>query len=129
MGKILDAIDAQIIKPRMISSEKESFIATKTDIQNFYTQGNPKYYAYPAKPKGTRTGAYGKSPRSTGVSGAKGNYKFSIYLEEPKYTTGTFDGHTVLEQIQWRGSGILGKAGTWFEAQQDIKSITIKNFT
>ena len=61
MGKIFQAIDKQIIKPRVVAAEREGFQMTKEDIESFYMQGDPKRYK--------RTGAYGKSPESTGISG------------------------------------------------------------
>jgi len=113
MGKIFDAIDRQIIRPRVYESESEGFSATQDDVQSFYIQGDPKYYE--------RTGALGESPRSAGViSKGNGNYHYKIYLEDPEYNTGTYDGHKVLEEAQYHGSGILGRAGTWFESEQDI---------
>lgn len=121
MGKIFDAIDKQIIKPRVDASEQEGFQMTKEDIQSFYSQGNPVMYQ--------RTGAYGNSPESSGVSGGNGNYHYNIHLNPPSYSTGTYDGQTVLQEAQYHGSGILGRAGTWFEAEEDIKQAVIKNFS
>ena len=112
MGKIFDAIDKQIIKPRVKASYEEGFTMAKEDIEGFYIQGNPKVYR--------RTGAYGDSPNSDPPSGSNGNYNYNI---------GTYDGHTVLEQAQFKGSGILGRAGTWYEAEEDIKNAIIKNFS
>ena len=121
MGKIFQAIDKQVIKPRVVAAEREGFQMTKEDIESFYMQGDPKRYE--------RTGAYGESPESTGVSGGNGNYDYNIHLNPPSYSTGTYDGQTVLEEAQYHGSGILGRAGTWFEAQQDIEEAIRKNFT
>ena len=121
MGKIFQAINKQIIKPRVVAAEQEGFQMTKEDIESFYSQGNPTTYI--------RTGAYGESPESTGVSGGNGNYDYNIHLNPPDYTTGTYSGQKVLEEAQYHGSGILGRAGTWFEAQQDIEEAIRKNFT
>lgn len=120
MGKIFQAIDKQIIKPRVVASEREGFQKTKDDIESFYIQGSPHVYQ--------RTGALGESPESTGVSGGNGNYHYNIHLIPPVYSTGTYDGQTVLEEAQYHGSGILGRAGTWFEAQRDIEEAIKKNF-
>lgn len=120
MGKIFDEIDKQIIKPRVDASEKEGYQMTKEDIESFYTQGAPKRYK--------RTGAYGESPESSGVSGGSGDYHYKIKLDDPEYTTGTFSGHQVLEAAQFHGAGILGRAGTWYEAEKDIIDAVIKNF-
>lgn len=120
MGKIFQAIDKQIIKPRVMASEKEGFQMTKKDIESFYTQGFPQVYQ--------RTGALGESPRTTGVSGNNGNYDYHIYLDPPEYTTGTYSGQKVMEEAQWHGSGILGRAGTWFEAEHDIEEALKNNF-
>jgi len=122
MGKLFDAIDKQIIKPRVEASYEEGFSLAKGDIEGFYIQGIPKAYK--------RTGAYGDSPNSTPPSSeGNGNYKYNIRLDDPEYHTGTYDGHTVLEQAQFKGSGILGRAGTWYEAEEDIKNAIIKNFS
>lgn len=121
MGKIFDAIDNQIIKPRVMASEREGLAATYEDIYSFYIQGNPSVYV--------RTGAYGDSVTSTGVSGGNGEYHYKIFLNPPSYSTGTYDGQTVLQEAQYHGSGILGRAGTWFEAQQDIEEVLRKNFS
>lgn len=121
MGKIFSAIDNQIIRPRTIASEEDGFKIAKEDIGSFYSQGKPKIYE--------RTNKYGDSPRSSGVTGANGNYDYSIYLEDPDYSTGKFSGHDVLEQAQFNGSGILGKPGTWKESEEDIKEAIVKNFS
>ena len=120
MGKIFDAIENQIIKPRVDASEQEGFRMTKEDIESFYIQGNPRVYE--------RTGAYGESPESTGVSGGDGNYRYSIRLNPHDYSTGT-PGFPVLQEAQYHGSGILGRAGTWFEAEKDIVAAIRKNFS
>lgn len=121
MGKIFDAIDKQIIKPRVDASEQEGFQMTKEDIKSFYIVPEGNVYQ--------RTGAYGNSPKSSGVSGGNGNYHYNIHLNPPSYSTGTYDGQTVLQEAQYHGSGILGRAGTWFEAEEDIKQAVIKNFS
>ena len=121
LGKIFTAIDQQIIKPRVDASHSEGFSTTQEDIQSFYVQGNPVRYK--------RTGAYGESPESTGVTGSDGNYHYNIHLNPPDYTTGTYSGQKVLEEAQWHGSGILGRAGTWFEAEEDIEDALRKHFS
>ena len=69
MGIIMDAIDAQIIRPRVTAAESEGFAQTQADIQNFYSSGSPVRYQ--------RTGAYGNSPESSGViSKGNGNYEY-----------------------------------------------------
>lgn len=120
MGKIFKAIDRQIIKPRVIAAEKEGFKATKEDVESFYIVPQGKYYV--------RTGALGESPEHTGVVGGNGNYEYLIWLEPPEYKTGTYSGQKVLEEAQYHGSGILGRAGTWFEAEYDIEEAIRKNF-
>lgn len=119
MGKIFDAIDKQIIKPRAEASEAEGFQMTKEDIRSFEIQGPGKVYK--------RTDTYESSPRSTGVTGGNGNYHYKIWLENPGYSTGT-PGFPVFEQAQWHGAGILGRAGTWLEAQHDIEDVLRRNF-
>lgn len=121
IGKIFNAIDRQIIRPRVYASEAEGLAATYEDIYSFYSQGNPIFYQ--------RTGAYGDSVSSTGVSGGGGNYNYSIYLNPPSYSTGTYDGLTVLQEAQYHGSGILGRAGTWFESEKDIEEAIRRNFS
>lgn len=121
MGKIFDAIDKQIIMPRVINSEQEGFQMTKEDIESFYIVPEGRFYK--------RTGAYGESPESSGVTGSNGNYHFNIHLNPPDYTTGTYSGHKVMEEAQYNGSGILGKAGTWFESEKDIEDALKKHFS
>lgn len=120
IGKIFNAIDRQIIRPRVNASYNEGISVTKEDISGFYSQGNPRRYV--------RTGAYGDSPNSTPPSGSNGNYDFNIRLDDPSYNTGTFDGHTVLEQAQFKGSGILGRPNTWHESEEDIMEAVMRNF-
>ena len=50
MGIIMDAIDSQIIRPRVTAAESEGFAQTQADIQNFYSSGSPVQYI--------RTGTY-----------------------------------------------------------------------
>ena len=121
MGKIFDVIDKQIIKPRVDASESEGFQMTKEDIVSFYSHGIPRVYK--------RTGAYGESPETSGVSGGNGNYHYEIYLNPPEYSTGTYSGQKVMEEAQYNGSGILGRGGTWFEAMYDIEEAIKKNFS
>lgn len=120
MGKLFDAIDKQIIKPRVTASEDEGFRATKEDISSFYSEGHPIRYR--------RTHAYEDSPNSTGVvSKGNGNYDYTISLKDHEYDTGT-PGFPVFEEAQHNGSGILGRAGTWFESQEDIIQAVRNNF-
>ena len=121
MGKILDAIDKQIIKPRIMASEQEGFQAAKEDIESFYSVPGGRFYK--------RTGAYGESPESSGVSGGNGNYHYEIYLNPPEYSTGTYSGQKVMEEAQYNGSGILGKPNTWDESVRDIEEAIRKNFS
>ena len=120
MGKIFKAIDRQIIRPRAVKAEQEGYMATLENLESFYSQGSPKKYV--------RTGALGESPEHTGVAGGNGNYEYRIYLEPPEYTTGTYSGQKVLEEAQYHGSGILGRAGTWYESEYDIKEAVERNF-
>lgn len=120
MGKIFDAIDKQIIKPRVDASESGGFAKTKENIESFYSQGFPIQYM--------RTGALAESPESSGVSGGNGKYDYEIHLNNPSYSTGT-PNFPVLEQAQHNGAGILGKPGTWDDAVQDIEAELKKNFT
>lgn len=120
MGKIWNAVDRQIIRPRVYASEAEGIASTFESIGSFYGQGNPVLYQ--------RTGKYKKSPISSGVQGGSGNYKYTIELQVSEYGTGNFSGQEVFEEIQHNGSGILGKPGTWDEAQQSILDAVRKNF-
>ena len=120
MGIIMDAIDAQIIRPRVEAAEQEGFQMTQTDIQNFYSSGSPVKYI--------RTGTYESSPRSSGVvSQGNGNYHYDIHLNNPGYSTGT-PGFPVYENAQNNGAGILGTPGTWDDAVQDIIEAVKANF-
>lgn len=120
MGKIMDAIDAQIIRPRVEAAESQGFQMTQADIQEFYASGSPVYY--------NRTGTYGNSPRSSGVSGGSGNYHYEIHLEPQSYSTGTHSPEQILSNIQNNGAGILGTPGTWDKAKQDIIEAVKANF-
>ena len=121
MGKLFAEIDRTIIRPRVNAAYNEGFSKTQEDIQSFYSQGNPIRYV--------RTGALGDSPSSDPPSGGNGNYHYNIRLDDPSYDTGTYSGHTVLEEAQHNGSGILGKPGTWEEAQEDIRQAIENNFS
>ena len=112
MGKIMDAIDSQIIRPRVVASESEGFQMTQEDIQNFYSSGSPRYYQ--------RTGTYESSPRSSGVSGGNGNYHYKIHLNVAEYPYGDHSGLQIMTDIQNHGSGVLGTPGTWADAAEDI---------
>lgn len=120
MGKIFEAIDKQIIKPRVDASKSGGLSKTKENVESFYSQGFPTQYL--------RTGALGESPESSGVSGGNGEYKYEIHLNEPTYSTGT-PGYPVLQEAQHNGSGILGKTGTWDYSIRDIEEELKKNFT
>ncbi len=120
MGKIFDAIDRQIIRPRVMRSEQEGFQKTDDHLHDFYMQGDPKVYV--------NTGALAESARTTGVSGGNGNYDYSIYLEHPVYSTGT-PGFPVLEEAQHNGAGILGKPNTWEDSVKDIEEVVRRNFS
>ena len=121
MGIIMDAIDSQIIRPRVTSAESEGFAQTQADIQNFYSSGSPVRYR--------RTRTYGNSPNSSGASGGNGNYHYEIHLEPQSYSTGTHSPEQILSDIQVGGSGILGTPGTWDNAEQDIIEAVIANFS
>ena len=121
MGIIMDAIDSQIIRPRVTAAESEGFAQTQADIQNFYSSGSPVRYR--------RTGNYGNSPNSSGVSGSNGNYHYEIHLEPQSYSTGTHSPEQILSDIQVGGSGILGTPGTWDNAEQDIIEAVKANFS
>lgn len=121
MGKIFDAIDKQIIKPRADASYSEGFQMTKEDIESFYVVPPGKVYE--------RTGKYKKSPDGTPPSGGDGKYSYEIHLNVSDYSTGTYSGQKVFEEAQWNGSGILGRGGTWFEAMYDIEEALRKNFS
>lgn len=121
MGIIMDAIDAQIIKPRVEAAEQEGFQMTQTDIQNFYSSGSPVKYI--------RTGTYESSPRSSGVSGGNGNYHYDIHLNVAEYPYGQHSGLQIMTDIQNNGSGVLGTPGTWDDAVQDIIEAVKANFS
>lgn len=120
MGKIMDAIDAQIIRPRVTAAESEGFQMTQTDIQEFYVSGSPRVY--------DRTGTYESSPRSSGVSGGNGNYHYEIHLNVAEYPYGNHSGLQIMTDIQNNGSGVLGTPGTWNNAAEDIIEAVKANF-
>lgn len=121
MGRIFNAIDRQIIRPRVYAAEAEGIAQTMEHIQSFYSQGEPHRYL--------RTGAYGNTPFSSGVSGGNGNYKYTIELIPPFYSTGTYSGEMVLQEAQSNGSGILGKPNTWAESEEAIIKAIMQNFS
>lgn len=120
MGVIMDAIDAQIIRPRVEAAEREGFEMTQVDIQNFYSSGAPRVY--------DRTETYASSPRSSGVSGGNGNYHYNIHLNVAEYPYGLHNGLQVITDIQNNGSGVLGTPGTWDDSVQDIIEAVKANF-
>ena len=44
MGKIMNAIDRQIIRPKGIASEQQGFQKTDEHMREFHSQGNPSSY-------------------------------------------------------------------------------------
>ena len=120
MGKIFDAIDKQIIKPRVDNAYNEGLQMTKEDIESFYVVPPGKVYV--------RTDTYKNSPDGTPPSGGDGKYHYDIHLNVSDYSTGTYSGQKVFEEAQWNGSGILGRGGTWYEAMDDIEQAIKKNF-
>lgn len=120
MGKIFNAIDKQIIKPRVMASESEGFQATDRHMKEFHSQGSPVRYKW--------THVIEEVAGHSGVSGGNGKYDYSIYLNNPTYSTGT-PGFPVLEQAQHNGAGILGKPNTWEDSLDDIEKSLKRNFT
>ena len=121
MGIIMDAIDSQIIRPRVTAAESEGFAQTQADIQNFYSSGSPVQYI--------RTGTYESSPRSSGVYGGNGNYHYDIHLNVAEYPYGKLSGLQIMNCIQNNGAGVLGTPGTWDDAVQDIIEAVKANFS
>lgn len=121
MGKIFSAIDQQIIRPRVEQSASQGFSMTQTDIQSFYSQGAPQRYV--------RTHAYERSPVAPSISGGDGNYNYTIRLQTPGYVSRVFSPQEIMENIQYNGIGILGKPGTWQQAQEDIKQAVESAFS
>ena len=122
MGIIMDAIDSQIIRPRVTAAESEGFAQTQADIQNFYSSGSPVKYI--------RTGTYESSPRSSGViSQGNGNYHYDIHLNVAEYPYGKLSGLQIMNCIQNNGAGVLGTPGTWDDAVQDIIEAVKANFS
>lgn len=116
----MDALDVVL---KRIQAEAEAaidealsngFEATKQNVEDFYSQGQPRYYQ--------RTGQLGKTPESTGVSGHGNHYEAQIWLNgDYSYNTGTYSGAKVLSEAEMGGSGILGKPGFWEKSEEDIK--------
>lgn len=119
MGKIMDAIDKQIIKPKTFDSERQGFQKTDDNMHEFHSQGIPKKYIWTHKIE--------EVANRSGVSGNNGNYDYSIWLERPTYSTGT-PGFPVLENAQNNGAGILGKPNTWKDSMNDIEQALQQNF-
>ena len=78
MGKIWNAVDRQVIRPRVYAAEAEGIASTFEAIGSFYGQGNPVLYQ--------RTGNYGSSPYSSGVQGGGGKYDYTIGLVVSDYS-------------------------------------------
>lgn len=121
MGKIFDAIDKQIIKPRVDDAYNEGLQMTKEDIKSFYDVPHGTSYE--------RTYKYKNSPDGNPPSGGDGNYNYEIRLNVSDYSTGTYSGQKVFEEIQYNGSGILGKPNTWDDSVRDIEEAIRKNFS
>lgn len=119
MGKIMNAIDRQIIRPKAIASEQQGFQKTDEHMRDFHSQGNPNSYVWTHKIEETAN--------HSGVSGNNGNYDYSIWLERPTYYTGT-PAFPVLEKAQNNGAGILGKPNTWEDSMKDIEKSLKENF-
>nr|DAG68619.1 MAG TPA: hypothetical protein [Caudoviricetes sp.] len=112
MGQIIQAIDAQIVRPRAMQAFEKGCEMTREDIESFYSQGSPVRYQ--------RTYQYHESPMFIMNAGGNCEYHYTIKLNPPSYSTGTYSGEKVLEEAQYNGSGILGKPNTWHESEQDI---------
>lgn len=119
MGKIMNAIDRQILKPRVIKAEQQGFQKTDEHMHDFHSQGRPVSYKW--------THQIEETANRSGVSGGGGNYDYSIWLERPTYSTGS-PGFPVLEEAQNNGSGILGKPNTWEDSLRDIEEALQQNF-
>ena len=122
MGIIMDAIDAQIIRPRVEAAEQEGLEMTKTDIRNFYKVPEGVRYR--------RTETYKNSPASSGVvSQGNGNYHYDIHLNVAEYPYGKLSGLQIMNCIQNNGAGVLGTPGTWDDSVQDIIEAVKANFS
>lgn len=107
----------------MNTTEKRSHMKALENAEEFYSQGNPKIYK--------RTGTYGVSPDSTGVSGGANRLEADIYMNPNGhgYTTGTFSAQQVWEAVESGSAGVLGVPGRWAETEKDIENIIEEEFS
>lgn len=111
------ALEAEIRAKMMDAMEEtksKSYFDGQKHLDEFYGQGNPVMYE--------RTGTLDGSIRSEGVNASGNSVSADIYLDEGiSYSTGTYDGATVISEANYGGSGILGKSGFWDRTEDDIR--------
>jgi len=124
MGEIADAIMKEIdteVKNRIQQAFNQGLSNARMNIYSFYT-GSPVMYE--------RTYTYGNDTlKFTNVSGSKGNYKYSIYLQPQSYNTGHHDAMTILQSIQSGAYGVVGTPGTWNKAKKSIIEAVKSSFS
>lgn len=110
------------LKNTMNTIEHRSYNKALENAEEFYSQGSPKRYV--------RTGTYGDTPDSTGVSGGGNHYETDIYMNPNGhgYSTGTFSAYQVWEAVENSSYGVLGLPGRWNETESDIQKIINEEF-
>lgn len=101
----------------------EGWMKARENAEEFYSQGNPKYYE--------RTGKYGDAPDADDVSGS-GNYLHSSIYMNPYnhgYRTGTFSAEEVWEAAETGSAGVLGMQGRWAQTEEDVREIVNIEFS
>ena len=113
MASLVNALQAEM-REAMEETTDNSLADAQLNTKAFYAGGIPVQYE--------RTGQYGSSPNTHGVTGS-GNTLFSdVYLDdEYKYNTGTYSARKVFEEAEIGGSGIVGTPGTWERTEEDIQ--------
>lgn len=121
LNALLNAVRREM-KSAMQSAEQRSHMKALENADEFYSQGNPERYV--------RTGKYGDSPDSTGVTGGGDYFEAEIYMNPAGhgYTTGTFSAQEVWEAAENHTAGVLGMPGRWAQTESDIEQIVNEEF-
>lgn len=105
------------MKSAMTEASLQSFMQAYENAQDFYSEGEPISYK--------RTGTYGTTPDTTGVTGGGNHLETEIYMEPSGhgYSTGTFSAQEVWTAIEDHAAGVLGKSGRWAKTEDDTERI------
>lgn len=110
-------LEAEIMKQlqsAMTKAEKQSKTKMDLELKRFYSQGDPKRYK--------RTGALGRTARTTSPSRNGNSVSFDAYLDDShNYTTGSWTMAQVLSAAEVGAGGILGMPGFWERSEEEIE--------